>query len=79
MKNLDREPHTGTLPGYLPAAEAAKLAGMPIDATRPLSIHEYSDMLAAGLERKDIVGMTPEMLSEYADVVVERSELFVGP
>ena len=76
MANPDVRP--GTLPGYLPLAEAEKLAGLPIDPERPLSMIEHMDMLAAGLERDQIVGFTPDQLRDIADMVVEQSELFLG-
>lgn len=77
MTNPDARPATGTLPGYLSAAEAAKFAGFPIGG-RPLSVFEEGDMLDAGLERDAIADMTPEDLHTQADLAVDLSELFLG-
>ena len=79
MNGAEARPNSDTLPGYLPLEEAEKLAGLPIDPTRLLSMAEEADMLAAGYERDQIVGLTPEQLQDIADMVVEQSELFVGP
>lgn len=78
MTKPDARPGTGTLPGYLSSEEAAKFAGLPIGLKRPLTMYEEADMLAAGLERKDIAGMKPEALRELADFVVDQSKIFLG-
>ncbi len=69
---------SGLHPVPLLAGETEKPKSPPIGPTRPLTVFEEIDMLAAGKTREEVTGMTPEALENIADTIAGQSDLFIG-